>query len=198
MKDNLSQTAKQTQKNIMDAFWELYERERIEKITVAGICKLAGYNRSTFYAYFTDVYDVLERIESEIVKTESFTKLILANLNCTEDKRPIVAQLLELFEENKRYLPVLLGEHGDPSFRHKLLQRLTPAIYGILGYPVSQQDRLSYLFEYQSAAVLSIVTKWYANGKEMPLEEFLQLILDVTTNGVQKELVRYAKRRNEE
>jgi hypothetical protein len=57
---------------------------------------------------------------------------------------------------------------------------------------MTQNDRLSYIFEYQSAAVLSIITKWYANGKDIPVEDFLQLIIDITTNGVQKELVRHA------
>ncbi|HEX3076278.1 MAG TPA: TetR/AcrR family transcriptional regulator C-terminal domain-containing protein [Lachnospiraceae bacterium] len=193
MKSNLSQTAKQTEQNIMDAFWELYETKRIEKITVSQICTLAGYNRSTFYEYFSDVYEVLERIEMDIVSTEGFTKLVISNLTYKDDRRPIIEQLLQLFEENKRYFPVLLGEHGDPSFRHKLLNRLAPAIRTIFNYPMTPNDRLSYIFEYQSAAVLSIITKWYANGKDIPVEEFLQLIIDITTHGVQKELVRHAQ-----
>ena len=58
---------KQTKQNLSDAFWQIYCEKRIEKITVKDITTKAGYNRSTFYEYYTDVYDVLEQIESSVL-----------------------------------------------------------------------------------------------------------------------------------
>ena len=57
----------QTKENLMEAFWQIYCEKRIEKITVKEITMKAGYNRSTFYEYFTDVYDVLEQIENSLI-----------------------------------------------------------------------------------------------------------------------------------
>ncbi|WP_277408818.1 TetR/AcrR family transcriptional regulator [Lacrimispora xylanisolvens] len=57
----------QTRKNLADAFWQIYCEKRIEKITVKEITTKAGYNRSTFYEYYTDVYDVLEQIEASVL-----------------------------------------------------------------------------------------------------------------------------------
>ena len=37
--------------------------KQISKITVREICEKAGINRSTFYAHYTDVYDLFERVE---------------------------------------------------------------------------------------------------------------------------------------
>ena len=48
-----------TKQIIKDSFWELYKEKKIENITVKDITQKAGFNRSTFYAYFTDVYDIL-------------------------------------------------------------------------------------------------------------------------------------------
>ena len=59
----------QTKQNLIDAFWSLYCEKRIEKITVKEITQMAGYNRGTFYEYFTDVYDVLDQIELSLVPT---------------------------------------------------------------------------------------------------------------------------------
>ena len=39
----------QTKQNFVDAFWELYKKYSIEKITVKQITDKAGYNRATFY-----------------------------------------------------------------------------------------------------------------------------------------------------
>ena len=53
------QITAQTKQNLIEAFWSLYCEQRIEKITVKDITNKAGYNRGTFYEYFTDVYAVL-------------------------------------------------------------------------------------------------------------------------------------------
>ena len=62
-----SKVTAQTKKNLINAFWSLYCEKRIEKITVKEITQKAGYNRGTFYEYFTDIYDVLEQIEESLV-----------------------------------------------------------------------------------------------------------------------------------
>ena len=48
----------QTKKNIVQAFWKLFKEKSIEQITVKEISAIAGYNRSTFYVYFTSVRDI--------------------------------------------------------------------------------------------------------------------------------------------
>ncbi len=185
----LSATSKQTKQNIMDAFWELYTKHRIEQITVSSICSLAGYNRSTFYVYFRDVYDILDEIEKQIITPERFHKIVLSNLKHGADKKKVIAELMDFYEDNSKYFPVLLGEHGDPGFRKKLLKRLAPVVVATLNHPMTENVRkLSYIMEYQSAAVLSMITQWYSNGKDIPIEEFIDLLIAITTNGVQKEI----------
>lgn len=69
MKKQPDITSSQTRQNLIDAFWSLYCEKRIEKITVKEITQKAGYNRGTFYEYFTDVYDMLEQIEQSLIPT---------------------------------------------------------------------------------------------------------------------------------
>ncbi len=57
---------------IREAFWRLYTAKPISKISVKDICALAGYNRGTFYRYYSDVYEVLESIENEILRVAVF------------------------------------------------------------------------------------------------------------------------------
>ena len=106
----------------------------------------------------------------------------------------ILKSILEFFEKNKTYLPVLLGENGDPHFRQKVLKKLTPTVLSMYK-KLSPLELLevSYLMEYQSAAMLSMIAKWYANDKDLPTDQFLELLLAVTTNGVQCELSKYRR-----
>jgi len=58
---------KYTKKIIKDTFIELLEEKDLKKITVSEICKIADINRATFYRYYLDVYDLLDKIEEEFV-----------------------------------------------------------------------------------------------------------------------------------
>ncbi|KNZ40542.1 TetR/AcrR family transcriptional regulator [Acetobacterium bakii] len=199
MNTTLSTTTQITRQNLIDSFWRLYCKKSIEKITVKEICELAGYNRSTFYVYFKDTYEILEEIEEQTITVEDFKKIVIKNLfygNLFHDhrKKAILKAILEFFEKNKTYLPVLLGENGDPHFRQKVLKKLTPTVLSIYQkLPPQELLEVSYLMEYQSAAMLSTIAKWYRNDKDLPTEQFLELLLAVTTNGVQLELSKYRR-----
>ncbi|QHQ63531.1 hypothetical protein Ana3638_24395 [Anaerocolumna sedimenticola] len=183
-----------TRHNLIDAFWQLYCKKTIEKITVTEVCALAGYNRSTFYVYFKDVYEILDEIENQVITADEFKSIILDQLLNNKDKKDLLKQLIQLFENNKNYLPVLLSEKGDPYFRQKLLKKLYPPLISF--YPDLTKEEIQeikYTMEYQSAAMLSTISKWYTNGKDIPLERFLELLFSITTNGIQKEFLKYMK-----
>ncbi|KOY80566.1 TetR/AcrR family transcriptional regulator [Lysinibacillus macroides] len=55
-----------TRKSIMDAFIELSTKKEFKDITVKDITTEAMVNRATFYAHFEDIYDLLEKVLSEV------------------------------------------------------------------------------------------------------------------------------------
>lgn len=192
MNQNLSAATKITKQNLSDAFWQLYLKKKIEKITVKEICELAGYNRSTFYVYYKDVYDILDEIEERIITAQEFKEIILEQLMSASDKKEILKNMLQLFEHNIKYLPILLSEKGDPLFRQKLLKKLLPVILSAFpNLTPAEITEVKYIMEYQSAAALSTIAKWYLNGKDISLEYFVEILYSITTNGIQKELLKY-------
>ena len=50
------------------AMLELMNQTPFEKITVRLVCERAGVNRSTFYAHYTDLYDMIEQMETNLRK----------------------------------------------------------------------------------------------------------------------------------
>lgn len=48
---------------IRKAFTELLQNKPVQSISVKELCTAAGINRGTFYAHYTDIYDLMHQIE---------------------------------------------------------------------------------------------------------------------------------------
>lgn len=59
---------KKTRRSIINAFLELRARKPLEKITVKELCEKAEINKSTFYTHFTDVFDLSNQLESDVIR----------------------------------------------------------------------------------------------------------------------------------
>ena len=56
-----------SQEKIERAFLEFVQTKNVEDISVTDICKATGLNRSTFYANYIDIYDLVEKIKDKMV-----------------------------------------------------------------------------------------------------------------------------------
>ena len=56
-----------TRKLIMDSFMELSSKKEFKDITVKDITTEAMINRATFYYHFEDIYDLLDKVLSEVL-----------------------------------------------------------------------------------------------------------------------------------
>jgi len=101
-----------TRAKLVAAFWRLYAERPIEKVRVADVTGLAGYNRSTFYEYFADVPQILESEEQALVE------LVERHAKDTDisDPAQVLAAISEIYEANGDKIALLLGERGDPGF----------------------------------------------------------------------------------
>lgn len=68
-----------TKKIIKEAFFELRKKYPLEKVKVKDICEMALINKTTFYKYYMDVFDLSTELENEAI--EQFF-LASENLDC--------------------------------------------------------------------------------------------------------------------
>lgn len=175
----------QTKQNFMDAFWELYCERGIEKITVKDVTRRAGYNRSTFYEYFTDTYNVLEQIEEQLIPT--IETLPEVNLPSGGFGTP-VDQVMDIYESNRKYYSVLLGDKGDPAFAGKLKNAIKPALQAAFDdRTVSEKVRLDYVLEYILNAMIGVMSYWYSQPDPLPREQLYALMYQLMEEGALKQ-----------
>ncbi|WP_339308302.1 TetR/AcrR family transcriptional regulator [Paenibacillus sp. FSL R5-0519] len=110
------QITEKTRQKFIEVFCGLYSQKPIEKISVQEIANNSGYNRSTFYQYFTDIYALLDAVENDLlndIKKELANKelsmhTVQESLHCM-DKR-----------EHLLVLNALLGDYGSFHFLKRL------------------------------------------------------------------------------
>ena len=180
----------QTRENLIQAFWSFYCEKKIEHITVKEITDKAGYHRSTFYEYFVDIYDVLNQLEDALL--EHIEKSVLARLD-GELSDDLVQHIANIYDEKGEYLSVLLGENGDPNFVNKIKAIMQPAMTTAFGLS-ENEIHTSYIFEFASSGILSAVTHWYKNGKNLPSHELADLARSMLMGGVFPMIQKYSDR----
>lgn len=187
MKKRAEQT-QLTKEKLTNAFWQLYEEKPYDQITVREITELAGYNRSTFYTYFKDVYDVLEQTEAEIYRLleeveEEFgcNRFICSKEQVTESIRFIGGFL----KRNHKRLALLLGENGDVKFAHRIMQQMRERMRVRLSEVTNRDDAaFEYVVEYIMNAHVGLTLRWFQNGCDIPFEQMAELISRLTTGGL--------------
>lgn len=180
--ENKIEAMPKTKQDIIDAFWSLYCEKRIEKITIKEISLKAGYNRSTFYEYFIDIYDVLEQIENSLIP--NIHELPPTNILDRNIDVPIDI-FLKLFERNEKYYSVLLGDNGDPRFASKLKNAIKPILKEAIATKVKLNDiEFDFVLEYILSSMISIMSYWFKNDKALSGEQLIYLMKEIMENGV--------------
>lgn len=173
----------QTRRKLMDSFWQLYCDKGMSNVTVGSLTRMAGFNRSTFYEYFTDIYDLLETLEDELLadlemRMESRFKEGFPD-NFTEFSRSC-AQIFSAYDDK---IYILLSNRGDPGFHAKLKQKVEPVLLKNFGFSITE-PYLEYMITFAFSAMIGMLNLWYENGKEMSIETLFQIMQSLVANGV--------------
>lgn len=175
MKKNPEQTDL-TRRNFQDAFWTLYERRSVDKITVKDICNLAGYNRSTFYQYYADVDDVLHKAEDQLLAEVSTSVVDLVEQAHQLEWSQAIQAVFALLGQNNKYIAALFGPHGDAAYTHKLVETLKPIwikyFFQMAQYTPAEVDLL---MEHNIIGLLSMFRKWFLDHNGVSDERIIQL-----------------------
>ena len=169
----------QTKEKLENAFWELYETNKIEKITVRAITEKSGKNRTTFYAYFSDVYQILEEKEQQILQEHRKT---MEQVFLTEDIISAQKQLFQFLNKNIKFLAVLLGPDGDPNFQMAFKNNLVSFLQERLNQEEINSD-IKIAIEIFSGAIISMIQYWYHNQDTISLPEVFAAGVTLMQNG---------------
>lgn len=172
------EVTERTRRKLCGAFWKLYSKQPVEKITVKQITDLAGYNRATFYLYYDGVRDLLEREEERLIARRA--DVIDEQAIGTDGSGSVRINLAAFLEQTRKdapYIAILLGPHGDPDFANKIREFASPLILALAEGGHSEGKPGEYLREFYLSGVIALVRTWLADPDPMPIDELTELIV---------------------
>ena len=110
---------KYTKMVLKKALLELMQRKPINKITVKEVCERAELNRATFYAHYSDCFDLLESIEEDLFG--QFERSMQDYVQSFDIAR-LVDGLYRIVQENEEVCRVLLFGRRSTELIHRMIK----------------------------------------------------------------------------
>ncbi|MCD8094806.1 MAG: TetR/AcrR family transcriptional regulator [Ruminococcus sp.] len=175
-----------TRNKFIRAFCTLYAQKTISKITIKEITDLAGYNRTTFYQYFTDVYALLEYMEDEIVAV-GLQKIQSIQVDDPDFNRQFVIGLSEVLQEYDYFASFILQNDVHFDIFQKIKKTAMPFI--MERFQISKVDTKAVLIlEFYMTGMWTVLTHWFAKPDDLSIEELSELICGIWNEGLLTQL----------
>ena len=157
---------RRTKKLLTQALTSLMQEKQVKEITVKELTDLADMNRGTFYLYYRDIFDMLEKLEDTMF--ESLDQIVALHENelVEQQTKPILLALFRFIEENQEMVRVLLSPNGDMNFLHRLnnVVREKCLQYVKASDPEVAEDTFDYSYSFVVFGTAGILRAWVNRG----------------------------------
>lgn len=118
---NDNRSTRRTRSAIREALTEMLAVKPIGKITVQELIDRANICRTTFYAHYEDIYDLLGEVEEDILSEirTGLEELDQAPIR-VEKQYPAIEAVVEVYARHEKLIRLLNGPNGDPGFDARL------------------------------------------------------------------------------
>jgi len=185
LKVTTDRRAVRTKKLIRNALSELIEEKGFNSISVIDLTTRADINRGTFYLHYVDKYDMLEKIENEVIQEliDRITNVIsidVKNIDSTAQHMPFMIKVFEYVKENSLFMKAILGPKGDPLFHVKLKHLIQTNLFEKNLVKTFNQEHMlipeTYFISYVLSAHLGIIQQWVKSGTKESPEEMASIL----------------------
>ena len=167
---------RRTKKLLTQALTQLLQEKQINEITVKELTDLADMNRGTFYLYYKDIFDMLEKIEDGLFESLDEIVSLHEHDDVARQTAPILLDLFHFIEDNQEMCRVLLSPHGDMNFLHKLNQVVREKCLQM--WP-NEEDKKDATFEYHYSFVVygcvGVFRAWLNGNCQEPAEKMAEM-----------------------
>lgn len=149
-----------TKKLLKNSLTEMLKTQNIYHISIRELCENAGINRSTFYKYYGNQFDLLSEMEQDLLLD---IERMLEEQN--DYSRNGIEQILIYVEENIEFIRLLINSNVDPEFPKKLFS--LPPIQNMINELVEDlpENEFDYFNRFLLFGAYEIIRTWINKEK---------------------------------
>ncbi|HCT64125.1 MAG TPA: TetR/AcrR family transcriptional regulator [Lachnospiraceae bacterium] len=166
---------RRTKKLLKSGFASLIKEKEFKDIRVKDITDLVDLNRGTFYLHYNDTYDLLEKIENEVL--DDFQTMIDTYCPQMEGNSmlPVIAPIVDYIVDNLDICRVLFQNKTSNDFWEKFQQLIHNNGVSIIRMKFSDynQEYLDYFFSFITSGILGLIKEWFDTEMQLPKNELV-------------------------
>lgn len=171
-----------TRKLIMDSFIELSGKKEFKDITIKDITTEAMINRATFYYHFEDIYDLLEKVLSEVL-------LVNLNYNFYQNDELNEEAFVSIFESVTNFQKSLSSRchRGYEDTIARIIKEQLEVIFHkmlVKQHKTEKDEALKLTAVLLSWGIYGASVEWRRDNKKRSPEEFIKLAIPYLRTGI--------------
>ncbi len=176
-----------TKKIIITTMFELLKYKNFNKITISDIVEKSNINRSTFYRHFLDKYDLLDKIENNMINYISIRQdeMLVSFLKINNVPVEHFSALIDECLNNIDYLKIFLENSDNNSFEKKLKLLIKNKLEKIFIFDdkTISNNKTELIYHFSTTNVLASL-RFFIENPNIEKNEAINFISDMYNKGL--------------
>lgn len=174
----LDRRIRKTKKTLLQALTKLMAEKKINNITIKELTDLADVNRSTFYLYYKDIFDMVEKIEAELINDfseayDQFSK----KATTYDDLFSFFIYLFDFVQTNAEMFRIFLCNGGDFTFIEKLKKAIEHCKIPL--DDTSSEVEAHYCMPFVISGCIGVIQQWLKDDMKASPKDMAAILVKV-------------------
>lgn len=191
MAEKVDRRVRKTKMQLRQGLARLMQKKSIKEITVKELVDEVDINRSTFYLHYTDIYQMLEKIEEEAM-VDIREAMEGCPMDCTEREKiiPFLARFFSILDSNRDLSLALLGPNGDMDFVERIETLIASKFLKPSSLPATDTE-IRYAYAFCLSGCIGMIKTWLSRTEHESPEAMAELTYHLIDNTTQEYIQNY-------
>lgn len=179
---------RKSKESLKHSLINLMKKKPVNNITVKELVSVADLNRSTFYNYYCDIPDMLEKLETELYN--EFLHILDSHIikdytthDINKEAHEFIEDMCDIIKENVEFCQCIFSKNGDINFLFRLEELVENHIKDQLRLGINGKvDHLAYIYSFFKSGYIGILKSWMKGGCVESSQEIANLVYDLVKN----------------
>ena len=154
----------------------------VDDITVTDIASRAIINRKTFYNNYRGVYELVDELENEVIRTFDTA---MQEIDFVENPYAVFMKLTEIINSDMDFYGALLRSSRNAGLTHKirlmLQQKAQERFESRIDLP---PERISVMMDYAVSGMVAVYQSWFNSERRQSIEEISDIASRMCLTGL--------------